>query len=783
MAKKQTKKLLVILDAHAILHRAYHALPPFTSPKGEPTGALYGFTTMLLKIIRELKPDYIAAAYDMAEPTFRHLAFEKYKATRAKVDDELIPQFNRSREILKSFNIPVYEEAGYEADDIIGTVSEKNKKSKDLNIVIASGDLDTLQLVSGDKVRVYTLKKGKEEFIYNQKEVEKRYGFGPEFVPDYKGLVGDPSDNIPGVKGIGEKTAKDLIQKFGSLENILDLAKNKPEKLKSAGIKDRIIKLLAENEEEALFSKTLATIRKDAKIKFDLDKARWSGFKPKEIENLFRELGFASLIQRISQATGGKEEETERGKINAELASKIELAFWLLDSRRLNVSAEEVVKSMGVKDASEAYVSLKLEMEKAGLLKIFQDIELPLIGVLWEMRETGIALDIKILKELSKKYDKELLRLTEAIHKIAGEKFNINSTKELRRIIFEKLGLEARGIKKTGGGEKSTRFSELLKLRGSNPIIDEILKYRELAKLKSTYVDALPKLVGSDKRLHTTFLQTGTVTGRLASRDPNLQNIPARTELGREVRGAFYAPAGKVLLAADYSQIELRIAAILSDDKKIKDAFLAGKDIHAATAGEIFNVKENEVTPEMRRRAKIINFGILYGMGKRALAENLGISQEEAGLYIHEYFSDFEGVRNYTQKIVEEAREKGFVSTFFGRRRLLPEINSHLEFIRREAERMAVNMPIQGTAADMIKISMIKIHDLLNKDKNFKGKANMILQIHDELLFEVDEEILKSAGKKIKEIMEGVLESDVPIKVELSAGPNWANLEKLEIRN
>lgn len=780
-------KLLVILDAHAILHRAYHALPPFTSPKGEPTGALYGFTTMLLKIVRELKPDYLVAAYDMAGPTFRHAAYEKYKATRPKVDDELIPQFNRSREILGAFNVPVLEKEGFEADDVIGTVVEKNKKNKNVDITIASGDLDTLQLVSEKKVRVYTLKKGNEEAVYDEKEVEKRYGFGPKFVIDYKGLVGDPSDNIPGVKGIGEKTAQTLIQKFGSLETILKLAKESPEKLTKAGLKERVIKLLIGGEEEALFSKTLATIRKDAPIKFELKEAEWSGFENKNLENIFRELGFNSLLARLSDGENSAEDKAEitskKDKTNPELQRKIEVIFWLLDSRRINAQYEEVLRAVGAGGPKDTYEKLLAELENLGLTKIFKEIEEPLVRILDKMQKDGILLDVKLLQNLSKKYQEELDALTSEIHKIAGEKFNVNSTKELRRVLFEKLALDTKRIKKTGGGEKSTRFSELLKLKGANPIVEKILKYRELAKLKSTYVDALPALAGKDGRLHTTFLQTGTATGRLASRDPNLQNIPIRTELGREVRAAFLAPEGKLMLAADYSQIELRIAAILSGDEKMKRAFSEGKDIHTMTASEVFNTSESDVTPEMRRRAKVINFGILYGMGKRALAENLGITQDEAELYIREYFKDFRGVRTYTQKVITEAREKGYVETLFGRKRFLPEINSPLQFMRAEAERMAVNFPIQGTATgDMIKMAMIKINDVIENDKKMRG-TKMILQIHDELLFEVEKDAVEYVSPKIKDIMEGVLKADVPIVAELSAGANWASLEKLKIKN
>lgn len=783
----KNKKLLVILDAHAILHRAYHALPSFTSPKGEPTGALYGFTAMLLKIIRELKPDYVAAAYDLAEPTFRHAAYEKYKATRPKTDEELSAQFERSRQILSAFHIPVYEEAGYEADDIIGTFVEKNKDKKDLDLIIASGDLDTLQLVAGKKVSVYTLRKGNEEAIYDEKAVQDRYGFKPELLPDFKGLKGDPSDNIPGVKGIGEKTAMTLIQKFGPLEKILELAKSKKEILKKEGFKDRVISLLREGEEEALFSKTLATIRTDASAKLDFQKAEWKNFDRQKLEDLFRQFGFKSLLSRLPQ--GSEAPASIPGQahlfygpedaVESKTKSKLSIAFWLLDSRRASAPYEEILAASGARSAKEALADLEKQIEDLDLLKVYKEIELPLTEVLEKIKENGVLLDVGFLKKLSVKYEQELKKLVAKIHKLAGEEFNINSTKELRRVLFEKLGLETKGIRKTGGGEKSTKLSELIKLKASHPIISEILRYRELAKLKSTYIDALPGLVGSDGRLYTNLLQTGTVTGRLSSRDPNLQNIPIRTELGREIRKAFIAPNGWTMLAADYSQVELRVAAILSGDEKMKQAFLDKKDIHAITASEVFNVKENEVSPEMRRRAKVINFGILYGMGSRALAENLGISRDEAELYIQEYFRDFKGVRTYIGNAIEEARKSGFVQTMFGRKRFLPEINSQLQVIRAEAERMAVNAPIQGTAADIMKLAMIKIHEKIKNDKNFSERIKMILQIHDELLFEVKKDAAEEFALKIKDTMEGVLKTNVPLEVEIKIGPNWAELVKL----
>jgi len=762
------------------LHRAYHALPSFTSPKGEPTGAVYGFASMLLKIIKDLKPDYMAAGYDLAEPTFRHAAYEKYKATRPKTEEELSVQFGRSREVLEAFHIPIYEEAGFEADDIIGTIVEENKTKKDLEIVIASGDLDTLQLVSGSKVTVFTLRKGNEEAIYDEKAVKTRFGFGPALLPDFKGLMGDPSDNIIGIKGIGEKTAMALVQKFGPLEKILELAKSKKDALKKEGFKDRVISLLAEGEEEALFSKTLATIRRDAPIKIDFKKAEWKSFDKEKLQALFRELGFSSLIARMP---GGVPDEAEKPKpAEGEFLKKLSVASWLLDSKRTNPTFEEIMSASGAKTAEEALKKLELEIAVSGLDDVYRKIELPLIAILKEVEENGILIDTAMLKKLSRGYERQLGDLVAKIHKLAGEEFNINSTKELRRVLFEKLGLETKGLKKTGGGEKSTKLSELNKLKNSHPVIELILKYRTLAKLKSTYIDALPKLADKNGRLHTTFLQAGTVTGRLSSRDPNLQNIPIRTELGREIRGAFKAPHGCFLLAADYSQIELRVAAILSGDQKMKLAFAEGKDIHAITASEIFNVAEKEVSREMRRAAKVINFGILYGMGARALAENLGISRDQAELYIQEYFHDFAGVRKYVQAVIEKARENGYVETMFGRRRFLPEINSQIPVIRAEAERMAVNFPIQGTATgDMIKLAIIRIHGRIEKDKALAGKVKIILQVHDELLFEVEKGAVEEAARAVKEEMEGVLKADVPIKVELKFGPNWADMKSINI--
>ncbi|MFH1956096.1 MAG: DNA polymerase, partial [Patescibacteria group bacterium] len=632
MAEK--KKTLVLIDSHAVLHRAFHALPNFTSSKGEPTGALYGFSAFLIKIIKELNPDYIAACFDLPEPTFRHVAYEKYKAKRPKMDDTLALQINRSRDILNAFNIPIYDAKGFEADDVLGTITSQiykiqNTKYK-IQVIIASGDLDTLQLVKDNDVVVYTLSKGiKETVIYNEDAVKKRFGFGPELIPDFKALKGDPSDNIVGVPGIGDKSASELIQKFGTIENLYKKLKKDRNFLIEKGIKERVVKLLEDNEEEARFSKALAEIRKDAPIHFSLEKSEWqNGLNHEKVKNIFKEFGFRSLIERLPY--------------------------------------------LAKDPPSQLFERLKDQVPE----KLFYGTELPLAKILKEMQETGILLDVDYLKKLSNEYHNKLNSLEKEIWSLAGEEFNINSPQQLSRILFEKIGLEAKKIKKTSTGVLSTNISELLKLKEQNPIIEKIISFREFAKLVNTYIDTLPKLVDKNNRLHTTFDQAGTTTGRISSKDPNLQNIPKRTELGRNIRRAFIAPPGFKLLAFDYSQIELRITAILSKDQKLLKAFKKGLDIHDAVASEVFNVAVEKVTPEMRRRAKIINFGIIYGMGVNALKSNLECSREEAQMFYDEYFNDFHGVADFIEKIKKETYQKGYTETIFGRKRFFPEIKS-----------------------------------------------------------------------------------------------------------
>ena len=758
------RKKLVLLDAHAILHRAFHALPNFTSPKGEPTGALYGFTAFLLKVIRELEPDYIAACYDLPEPTFRKIAYEQYKGKRPKMDDSLAEQIKRSRDILAVFKIPIYDSPGFEADDVLGTIVErlfpvsspKTEAPKNLKVIIASGDLDTLQLVDDDNVVVYTLSKGiKDAVIYDEDKVKERYGFEPKLLPDFKGLKGDPSDNIIGVPGIGDKTGGELIQKFGTIENIYETLRKNPNAFEEAGVKPRTIKLLRENEEEAMFSKGLAEIRRDAPVKFSLADCEWKKrFDIEKAKELFGELGFRSLVGRMENGAGGA------------------------PSARTEKSEQPDASDGGSAEKNETKELLE-RFKGTVPEKLFKEVELPLSKILAEMRDRGILLDIPYLAKLSKEYHKELARLEKKIWSLAGKEFNINSSKQLGAVLFDDLKLNTKGLRKTSGGARSTNIAVLEKLKGLHPIIEEIVSYRELSKLVSTYVDALPKLVDKNGRLHTTFDQAGTATGRISSKNPNLQNIPKRTELGRKIRKAFVADEGFKLVAFDYSQIELRIAAILSGDEKMKKVFAEDGDIHTAVACEVFGVKPDGVTAEMRRRAKIINFGIIYGMGINALRANLGCSREEARAFYDEYFKGFKGMADYIERVKRFARENGYTETLFGRKRFFPEINSPIDYIRKEAERMAVNAPIQGTAADFIKLAMVRADRAL-KEGGLKDKVFMLLQIHDELVFEINDSAVGEATRIIVKAMEGVYEGDVPIKTNVFAGKNWEDMVEYE---
>ena len=794
MAKKEIPTL-VLLDSHAILHRAYHALPDFTSPTGEPTGALYGVTTMLLRIIEDFKPQYIAACYDLPEPTYRHEAYKEYKGGRSKTDDALITQIGQARNIFKQFGIPIFEKPGFEADDLIGTIAHLTADTPELRVVIASGDMDTLQCVDKKRVEVFTLKRGiNDTIIYDEAAVKARFGFGPKMVIDYKGLRGDASDNIPGIRGIGEKTATTLLTTFGSLEQIYKKleAKGGEEKFLEAGITKRMIGLLQDGKEDAEFSKMLATIRTDAIDSFDVDTAEWREHADIEgIQNLFSEFGFRNMTSRIERLFDVVlvDNVADAAKVGEADIQKAGILLWLLESERTNASYEDIIdygrSFLQVKTWDETVAAMEEKVKAEGLWDLYENIELPLIPVLEKMKSTGIILDTAYLKKLSKKLHTELTGLEKSIYKHAGVEFNINSPKQMGEVLFDTLELKPKNAKKTGGGQRSTKESELEKLLDEHPIIADILRYRELKKLVSTYIDNLPEMVGKDGRIHSTLLQTGTSTGRMASKDPNLQNIPIRTDEGRMVRGAFVAEKGYQLVAIDYSQIELRIAAIMSEDKGMIEIFKNGEDVHSGVASRVFGVSESEVTADMRRKAKVINFGILYGMGVNALRTNLGdeTTRAEAQEFLNAYFNTFTRLAEYLEETKSLARESGYTETMFGRRRHFAGITSSVPFIRAQAERMAINAPIQGTGADCMRVAMKQIHDYIEGLPK-SDDVRMLLQVHDELVFEIKEGEVKKVVPELVKLMEvalGEKESHgVPLVADVKVGADWNNMSELQ---
>lgn len=807
---------LVLLDTHAIIHRAYHALPEFMNSKGEPTGAIYGLATMLFKIISELKPDYIIACYDLPKKTFRHEAYDDYKAGRAKTDDALVAQLIRSREFFTAMSIPMYECEGFEADDLLGTIVEETKSMLSLDVIIASGDMDTLQLVDGKKVQVYTLKKGiNDTILYNEEKVKERFGFDPIYLPDYKGLRGDPSDNIIGIKGIGEKTATVLISKYGTVEKMYKDIKSKPENIRELGVTERVFNLLKEGEDEAIFSKTLATIRRDAPIDFKIPKETW---KEKVIEEtvaeFFKTMEFKSLQNRFLRILKGEDTNSPspakgrtegvsaiktpsisdaspltREEINQQEKAKI--AFWLLDSEKTNPNIEDVLGYKNSSSLDGAIQKMEEDIKKEDLEFVYKEIELPLIPIIERMERVGIKIDVEYLKNLSREYHTELEKIEKEIWGYAGREFNINSPKQLGEVLFDEIKVgevdgKSLGIKmkKTSGGARSTKESELEKLRTLHPIIDKILEHRELQKLLSTYIDTIPSTVGVDGRLHAKFIQYGTTTGRFSSNNPNLQNIPTKTERGKRIRNAFVSEEGYILASFDYSQIELRIAALLSQDSFFIKTFQERRDIHSAVAMKVFGVPEDEVTAEMRRRAKVINFGILYGMGVTALSQNLGSNRKDAQIFYDNYFNQFPTIAKYLESIKIYAREHKYTKTLFGRKRNFPAINSPLPFMKAMAERMATNAPIQGTAtADIIKLGMKKVENELEKE-GMLDSVRMVLQVHDELVYEVKKNELEKAKKIIENGMINAIPDDfikgmtpVPLEVSMGFGKNWGELK------
>ncbi len=795
MGKKLSeRKRIVLLDTHAIIHRAYHALSAaeLTGPSGEPTGALYGLVAMLLKIINDLKPDYMAACYDLPGPTVRHEAYEAYKGTRAKMEDALSMQIERSREIFEAFSIPVYERKGFEADDLLGTIAHTLAVEKNIDVIIASGDMDMLQLVDDERVRVFTLKRGlNDTILYDEEKVEERFGFKPLLIRDLKGIMGDPSDNIKGVPGVGEGSALKLIQKYGDLDAIYKILKKKGVEpiAKETGIQKRYLQLVLDNEEAAYFSKALATIRTDAPIAFVLPEKPWKeGVVTTKVLELFDTFGFRSLRERVkavfnqssTSAEDTVEPEPTPEEVEPTALSEAQAMLWLISSEFTNPSVDDVLAFTKQRTFAAAYAALGKQLAALGKVReVYEHIEKPLIPVIRRMESRGVLIDTDVLKDLSSTYSVELHAIEKRIYKAAGREFNVSSPKQLGEVLFDELKIIPERQKKTAGGQRSTRESELEKIRMEHPIISDILEYREVKKLLSTYIENLPPLLDTEHRLHAEFIQTGAVTGRMASQNPNLQNIPIHSARGRAIRHAFTAPKGFTLVSLDYSQIELRLAAILSGDKKLCDIFKSGRDVHQEVAAQVFHVAPEAVDQEMRRRAKVINFGILYGMGVNALRTQLGSTTAEAHQYLEEYFATFKTLAEYLESTRGFARKHGYTETLFGRRRQFPEMKSTLPYVRAQAERMAINAPLQGTQADIIKLAMVRVDEMLEKEHALED-AYLLLQVHDELVYEIRSTRIEELGSKIKEIMESVLTSaetnGVPVITAMKTGPNWGEM-------
>ena len=903
------KPCLVLFDGNALVHRAFHALPPLTVSKtGEIVSAVYGFALILLKTINELKPTHYAIAFDKKAPTFRHKMFEQYKAQRPPTPDELVNQLGRVRQLVEAFHIPIFELDDYEADDVLGTLSHQ-ASHHDIDTIIVTGDADTMQLVS-PTVKVLTPRRPfGDTMLYDEAAVSQKYGVEPRQVADFKGLVGDVSDNIPGVPNIGPVTAAKLLRQFGTIEQIYaHIDEVTPPKLQA---------LLRQNEAIARQSKELATIVIQAPVTLNLDDCQVSHYDRHRVTELFRELEFASLLPRLPEveetspevvtqveiqpppqkdyhivnttpaldellnrlsaaktfafdlettsvnamsaqlvgislspapgeayyipighvgwgqvdqlplqqvidrlkplledvtlaklAHNGKYDMTvlaEYGVTTNNLTFDTMLAAYLLGEKSLGLKALAFARlgiemtpisdliGSGAKQISMSQVEvnqaanyscadaditrqltelLRAELHQQGLWQLFSEVEMPLVPVLVHMERNGVALDKELLRQMSHRLGEQLLKLEAEVYNNVGHQFNINSPQQLSSVLFQELRLPP--VRKTKGGY-STEASVLEELRGTHPIIEFILNYRQLAKLKSTYIDALPSLINPKTgRVHTSFNQTRTATGRLSSSEPNLQNIPIRGELGKEIRQAFITPPGSRLLAGDYSQIDLRALAHLSQDKNLLSAFRRDEDIHAATAAQLFGVDASQVTPDMRRLAKTVNFGVIYGMSDYGLEQATELSREEAAQFIASYFEKYPGVKQYLESTKEQARKAGFVQTLLGRRRSIPEINSSNRQVREAAERMAINMPVQGTSADIIKVAMIDLYREMGKRQL---KSKMLIQVHDELVFEVPEAELEEIRQLVPRAMSTAIELSVPLKVDIKTGNNWGEME------
>ncbi len=761
------KKKLLLIDGHALFHRAFHALPAMSNAEGFPTGAIFGFFSMFFKALADIKPTHALVTFDVKGPTFRDKLAADYKATRKAPPSELMVQLPKIKEILNALEVPIYEKQGFEADDLLGIISHKTPKDV-LNIIV-TGDLDLLQLID-NRTEVYRFKTGFSDIqVFDIDKMVEIYGLHPTQWVDYKAIKGDTSDNIPGVPGIGEKGAADLIKTFASLDGVYEAVDRNSDKIKAGTLKK-----LVEGRAKAYLSYKLSHIDQKNELDFDFDATKVKDYDQKKVIEIFHGLSIKALDQRLpklsKQAVVADEKEAlpETTTVLAVPNDLIKnqdqalLAAYLLNPGRRTYEIEN-------------WDLLAKQLKEKDLVKIYSDIEVPLSIVLGKMQKRGIKLDLKWLKDLSKQLGKRVDELTAEIYKLAGQEFNIASPVQMRDILFEKLKLTADGLRKTGKTKAlSTNAEQLERLRGMHPIIDLVFEYREVTKLKSTYVDALPELVGKDSRLHTTYSQTIAATGRLSSLNPNLQNIPIKTELGNEVRKAFIADKGNVLLSLDYSQIELRIAASLANEPEMIKIFKDNIDFHTATAARIFGVDADKVTPAQRRDAKTINFSVLYGVSAFGLSSRSQMSHEEASQHIKGYFSVFSKLKKYIDDTINQTKQDGYIRTATGRLRNFPEILASNFAVRSGAERAAFNTPIQSLAADVIKLSMIQIE----KDM---PEVKMLLSVHDELVFEVEKDKAEKYAKELKKIMESVYELKVPLVVEAKVGLNWAEMSRLAL--
>lgn len=858
---------LLLIDGNSLLHRAFHALPLLSTSKGVYTNAVYGFTNMLFRLLQEEEPDYIAIAFDKKGPTFRHKEYAAYKATRPETRPELIGQFGLLKDVLKAMNINYVELDNYEADDLLGALS---KIAEDAGVFtkIVTGDKDALQLVSKN-THVMLTKRGITEMdLYNPEKVVEKYGVPPKAITDLKGLMGDKSDNIPGVPGVGKKTASKLLVEYQTIENILENVED---------LKGKVKENIKANKEQLKMSKYLATIVRDIDVGIDIKELTLKRPNYKELLKLFNELEFYSLMEKVDVPKNEEDTEVETtceirklddlraaikklklsaivgilidaektgpldytirgfglsangnnffvpyelinmdrearqiftefvedetvlkithdGKFVRNLFRKMGIDFcfrfdtmlaaYLLDPSKSQYELENLafeylglnIKDTDVGEKASCLVSLKTALQQrievCEMNELYEQVEMPLSTVLSDMELSGFKISIEKLEKLSDEFGSKLSVLTKEIYDLAGIEFNINSPKQLGGILFERLGLPV--IKRTKTGY-STNAEVLEKLKGSHPIIEKVLDYRFLMKMKSTYADGLLELVDREtEKIYTSLNQTVTSTGRISSTEPNLQNIPVRTEVGRSIRGVFTADGPKhILLSGDYSQIELRVLAHISNDSGLIEAFNKGEDIHTRTASEVFGVPPEEVTYDLRDKAKAVNFGIVYGISDFGLAQGLGISNKEAQGYIDAYFKKYPGVRDYVRETIKSAKQNGFVTTMLNRRRYIPDINSRNYHSRTFAERVAMNTPIQGSAADIIKVAMVKVYRHL---KERKLKTKMLLQIHDELIFDVPEEEVDEAVELIKNDMENAISLKVPLVVDFKKGYTWEEL-------